>query len=320
MTLRAITRSATVGLIVSVTVATALTLLGPPAGALPQPGMTITEDQVVVQEYPPIAGNNPAGEAHTPDVCMVSAYCDLIPIEVIVPDDITTDDEYFVQIEVEWDTRRAPGDPVLSPDGYTLNDMDFYVYTDPPTQEEAESRGHTADTASDPTITDGATGTTPEVAFLFKPKGKYLIVINNYLGANTGYTITLTWFTESIPAPFEKLADEFRPSGSATPLRPTGPVPTAPAPIAAPVASPGGVAFPPLAPVEVVEDADFAAGDFETSGFEDELAAPPRVELDVTPARATPPSGAALFFWLLAVPLAVVALGGTALLRRRATL
>lgn len=315
MTLRRLSRWSAIGALLCMLAASWLTFVAPTANALTQEGFVITDGEEYKRSYRPIAGNNPAGEAHTPDVCATSAYCDVIPLEVVVPEGKDPEEEYFIQVQMLWRTDRAPGDPVLEPDGYTLNDMDMYLYTDPADPEEAEARGHTPDSTSDPWVANGASGTTPERALLFKPEGKYQIVVVNYLGANSGYELTVTWFNESIPTPYEKLAEEFTPSTTTTSTTIAATTTTAPA-------GPTTTTTPPptLQPVVIEDDDDFDSGEFDTD-FEEELAAPAAVDLErVAAASPEPPSGLALFFWLLAVPLGIVAIGGTVVLRRRATL
>lgn len=316
---RRATRASAIGAVMSIGIASWLTFVAPPAQAIERPGLVITQDQVVEAEFGPVAGNNPAGEAHKPEDCRIQAYCDAIPLEVIVPDSLNEDDEYFIQVLMSWDTGRAPGDPVLSPEGYTLNDMDMFIYTDPATPEEAEARGATPDTKGDPYVASGASGSTPEQAFLFKPKGKYWINVVNFVGANTGFKIKLTWVSEAFPSPFEALAPEFSPSttrpSTTTTTVPSGavevdegPTPTFEAPT------------PSLTPVDIATDTDFDPDEFDTSDFDDELAAPMPLDLTTIATKPGPPSGAALFFWLLALPLGLTAAGGVLLSRRRATL
>lgn len=312
---RTLTRLSAVGCMASVAAASWFSFLAPRADALTQPGITVTKDESVTVEFGPIVGSNPANEAKTPDICATSAYCDAIPLEVVVPESVGPDDEYFLQVLMEWDTRQLPGDPVLEPDGYALNDMDMFIYTDPPTVAEVDRRGNTPDSDDDPFIANGATGTQPEKAFLFKPEGDYLLSIVNFLGVNTGYKITVTWVSEAFPSPFESLAPDFVPSTTTPRPRPTSPVTTVP--FTPPTTS---ASSPTLAPIVVAQDDDFAFGQFDTSDFDDQLAAPP--PLDLTPIASTPedPSGAALFFWLLAVPFGLLTAGGFFVLRNRAAI
>lgn len=313
------TRVSAIGAVLSVGMASWLTFVAPPAQAIEREGLVIGQDQIVEAEYGTIAANNPAGAAHSPDECRIQAYCDAIPLEVIVPDSITEEDEYFIQVLLTWETEQAPGDPVLEPEGYALNDLDMFIYTDPATEAEAEARGHTPDTTSDPYVASGASGSTPEQAFLFKPKGKYWINIVNFIGVNTGFKLKLTWVSEAFPSPFERLAPEFAPSTTVPRSTTTT---TRPAPVVVDEGPPPTFAAPTpsLAPVEIGTDDDFDPDEFDTSDFDDELSAPALLDLTPAAARPAPPSGAALFFWLLALPLSLTAAGGFLLSRRRATL
>lgn len=69
----------------------------------------------------------------------------------------------------------------------------------------------------------------------------------------------------------------------------------------------------------IEEDEDFDVSEFDND-FEDELAAPAPIELEPVADTRKAPSSLALLFWLLAVPLGIVAMGGATVLRRRATL
>ena len=324
MRLRTVTRAAAVGTLATLAAASWLTWVAPPVQALEREGLTIGQDEVVEAEYGPVVGNNPANAAHTPAECRVQTYCDSIPLEVVVPPGIPEDEEYFIQVLLEWETRQAPPDPVLSPEGYALNDMDMFIYTDPATPEEAESRGHTPDTVGDPYVAAGASGGTPEQAFMFKPEGKYWINIVNFIGANTGFKLKLTWVSESFPSPFEKLAPEFTPPTTAPPApRPSADDDVDRTPVTfdtTPTPTFEDTTPSSLPTADIADDDDFDAGEFDTSDFEDELAAPAPVELDPIVSRPDPPSNLALFFWLLAVPLGIIAIGGALVTRRRATL
>ena len=318
MRLRTVSRAASAGAIASLVVAGSLTWVAP-AHSMEQEGLTVGPDRVAEAEYGPLV-NSPTGP-HAPDDCGGQLHCDAIPLDVVVPADLG-EDEYFVAIVVEWDTTSTPGDPLAYPDGRTANDMDAYVYTDPPTPEEAERRGHTPASVTTPYVAAGATVLVPEQAFLFNPEGRYWIVVENFLGVNTGYTVTVTWYTESFRPPVEKLAPEvtapttpdLRPRRAGTRVATRNPVGVATS------APPATLSLRPLPPVGVADDDDFDPGRFDTSGFEDELAAPAPVDLRPTTTRPGRPSNLALVFWLLALPLGVVAVGGALIARRRALL
>ena len=318
MRLRTVTRAASASAIASLVVAGSLTW-APPARSLEQDRLTVGPDQVAEAEYGPLV-NSPTGP-HLPDDCRAQLHCDAIPLDVVVPPGLPEDDEYFVAIVVEWDTTSTPGDPVAYPEGRTTNDIDAYVYTDPPTQEEAERRGHTPASATTPYVAAGATVLVPEQAFLFNPDGRYWIVVENFLGVNRGYTVTVTWYSESFRPPVEKLAPELTPPTTAVRRpRSVGEGPRSRTSATIERLEPSEATTPSSLPMADIADDDFAAGDFDTSDFEQELAAPAPVHVGPIAARPDPPSNLALFFWLLAIPLGTVAVGGALITRRRAIL
>lgn len=313
MRLRTITRLAAAGCLASLATATYLTVSAPASGALTQEGIVLHQDEIVEAAYGPILASNPTGVAFgsdttTPEVCKTAAYCDVIPLEVVRPASLGPDDEYFVQVFLDWETES---DPVLDT---SLNDLDLYLYTDPPTVDEAVARGHTPDDDADPWISSSGSSTPEETLYSFRPHGDYIIKIINWSGVNTGYTLKLTWVSESFPTPFESLAPEFVPRATTT----TRPVTTTTTTIVRPPQTDSTPVS--LAPVVIEDDADFDLTQFEDDEFDDQLAAPEI--LDLTPIASTPrePSGAALLFWMLAAPLGALALGGAWVLRHRATI
>jgi hypothetical protein len=291
-----------------------------PAGALPQPGIRVEADQTVEKEYQPIPVFNPspatpATDPINPNDCKTSPACDTIPLEIVVPLTLDEADEFFVTVELSWQTMKTPGvdfgGPVGSVNETAVNDLDLYVWEDP----------QGADN-----IASSATSTSPEKLRMFRPvKGHYQIVVANYLGPNTGYKLTVTYKPERIETPFESLDPGFIPplepevpitpplDLSAEPEVAAAPLPVLPAPATEP-APPA-----PLAPAPVEPDADFAAS--PDSGLDEELAAPP--ESDVLKERQAavtgppkPASPSSLVFWLLAVPLVLVAGAGLWLAKR----
>ena len=165
----------------------------------------------------------------------------------------------------------------------------------------------------------------PEKLRLFRPsKGKYSIVVFNYLGPNTGYKLTVEYKPESIVPPFESLAPEFQPIETPpTPFEPPvedlGPV-EMPAdtsgedftPVTQPPAPPAESAPAPLTPVVIDPDPDFT--NFADDAFDEQLAAPTTDVLTEKQVKAVgppkPASAESLLFWLALVPLLLVAAGG----------
>jgi hypothetical protein len=306
----------------------AAALAGPagPVSALSQPGLRVVENQTVEQAYGPIPGQNPAPatppptpDLVTPDTCRQVTYCDVVPLEVVVPATLKEEDEFFVHVELTWKTSQIPATALTG--DIAVNDMDLYVWEDPQGEEFLE---------------ESASNDVPEQLKMYRPvKGKYQIVVLNYSGPNTGYQLKVSYKPERIVPPFESLEPEFQ-----MPLDPVDTAPLTPpvdlsefeaapppdfsgAPVEppppAPVAAPEPVVAVPLEPVPVEPDPDFAG--FDDAEFEESLAAPAETDvLRQRQARAvgppTPASGASLLFWLAAVPLALVAAAGVWLARR----
>jgi len=192
------------------------------------------------------------------------------------------------------------------------------VWNDPPAPEPAQQ---------------SATDTTPERLRLFRPsKGKYSIVVFNYMGPNTGYRLTVSYKPEKIVPPFESLAPDF--NAVATPSVPyEAPVdlsatpPALPIDTSAPVvttttttapAPPKEVIPAPLTPVAVDPDPDFT--NFSDDAFDKQLAAPSTDVLREKQVKAVgppkPASTTSLVVWLAVVPLLLVAAGGIWLSRK----
>lgn len=300
--------------------------VGGPAGtssALEQTqGLRVAENETVAQEYKPIPVFNPApddavtGSRITPEDCKTAAWCDVIPLEVVTPPDLANEEEFFVRVKLEWETRNIPGNPV-TPDTRALNDLDLYVWDEPEGEVE---------------LAMGATEQEPEELALFRPtKGRYQIVVANYLGPNTGYRLTATYKPEPIIPPFESLEPIFElpplPAEAPVfemPAEEPEPEPVAPLPdfSGLPVEAPPAPAVEPapsLEPVAVEADPDFE--DFDDSEFADALAAPP--QSDVLQERKTravappePASAPMVVLWMAVLPLALAAGTGFWLTRR----
>ncbi|HEV3364837.1 MAG TPA: hypothetical protein VG795_12000 [Acidimicrobiia bacterium] len=295
-----------------------------PVSALDQAAHTIrvTENQKVEKEFGPIPAMNPlpiappapAPKLNTPEQCRQQPYCDVIPLEVVLPPTLKPADEFFVSVNLEWKTERIDG---ISAGGHEyvkptdVNDMDLYVWDDPIGEEP---------------IVQSATSATPEFTRLFRPsKGKYSIVVFNFSGPNTGYKLTVEYRPEHIVPPFESLAPDFTPIE--TPPDPlVAPIeePEAPVelpidtsgedftPLAPPPAPPAEAAPAPLTPVAIDPDPDFT--NFADDAFDEQLAAPATDVLTEKQVKAVGPPRAAsagsLIFWLAIVPMLLLAGGG----------
>lgn len=297
-----------------------------PVSALDRTGdaIRVTENQAVEKDFGPMTAADPlpdlpspAPQLNTPAACRQAAYCDVVPLEIVLPPGLRPAEEFFVSVQLDWKTSTLPGTDYTRPS--EVNDMDLYVWTDP---------------AGDEPVQQSSTGTMPEKLRLFRPtKGKYSIVVFNYRGPNTGYRLTVAYKPEKIVPPFESLAPDFNPPAppveapaveapaeqpEAPPARPVA----APAPVVTTDTAPApGVTTPPapaLSPVPVEPDPDFS--NFSDDAFDRQLAAPgPSVLAEKQVKAVGPPkpaSSASLVFWLAGVPLLLVAAGGLWLWRK----
>ncbi len=297
-----------------------------PVSALDQSAnaIRVTENQTVAKDFGPITAadplpdpGSPAPPLNTPAACRQAAYCDVIPLEVVLPPTLQPADEFFVSVQLDWTTSTLPGTDYTRPT--EINDMDLYVWTDP---------------AGEEPVQYSSTGAMPEKLRLFRPsKGKYSIVVFNYRGANTGYRVTVSYTPEKIVPPFESLAPGFNPpappvEGPAVvpPIEPPDASPAtpvaAPAPVVPPTTAPAPpkaeAAAPALTPVAVDPDPDFS--NFSDKAFDQQLAAPASDVLKEKQVKAVgppePASAGSLVFWLAGVPLLLVAAGGLWLWRK----
>ncbi|HVW33195.1 MAG TPA: hypothetical protein VHL53_11700 [Acidimicrobiia bacterium] len=318
--------------------ALALVSLAPavPVAALDQANNSIrvTENQTVEKSYGPMGSMeplpvglpSPAPKLNSPERCRQVTYCDVVPLEIVLPPTLRPSDEFFVSVALDWKTQTlpavsVPGKDVTRPADF--NDLDLYVWADP-------AAGQPAD---DHPAGQSATASRPEKVRLFRPtKVKYSIVVFNYQGANTGYTLRVDYRPEAIVPPFESLAPTYNPPAppADTPLTPVEepepagtppvetPAPPAGPPTAAPASPPGVQAASPLTPVAVEPDPDFS--NFADDAFDRQLAAPSTDVLQEKQAKAVgpppPASTSTLVFWLAIVPLLLVAGAGFWLSRK----
>ncbi|MEW6471606.1 MAG: hypothetical protein AB1679_05005 [Actinomycetota bacterium] len=327
------TRARRIAVFATAGVVLSLLALSPatPVSAMDQANnaIRVSENQTVEKEFGPIAAFNrlpdppdPAPKSNTPEACRQAAYCDVIPLEVVVPPTLKPRDEFFVTVTLEWQTDQLPGIKVGEAEyrkPEDVNDLDLYVWADP---------------AGEEPVQDAATDANPEEARLFRPtKGKYSIVVFNFIGPNKGYKLRVTYKPENIIPPFEFLAPEFQPLPEVTPpvafelpvesLEPETPAApidtsgfqTTPTTMPAP---PAETKPAPLTPVAIDPDPDFT--NFADDAFDEQLAAPSTDVLQEKQVKAIgppkPASTTSLVFWLAIVPVLLLAGGGFWLSRK----
>lgn len=164
-----------------------LGLLGAiPAMARAQEEIVVSRGKKVEKNYSALVGN-PGTQvivtAQTPANCaMPVTYCDVIPLRIIVPANLKSNEDFFVKTTLSWDPQTVSGN--------NTNDLNLFLY----------DKGGTAAIARSSGIK------VPEVVTLFRPdKGEYVILIGNHQGANTGYKITVELTTEELVSPFESI-------------------------------------------------------------------------------------------------------------------
>jgi hypothetical protein len=304
MSLKTITRLSTVLAILFSVIGGVVAFVAPGAGALEQDGVVLDKKGETVVDYLPLIGNNPGAnvDASTtigPETCQ-AAGCDMIPLEIKEPAG-ATDGEFFVHITLEWDTQEAHNVPVFG--DYTLNDLDLWLQNDPL----VEDAGPGEDGFTYYSAGSGA----PEEVTMYKPVGKWNIFVVNASGANTGYRLKFDVIVDDIPSNiFESLPPQFRPQAPA-------PIPTTTIPPTDfSVEPPPTVTIAPATPPVADTSFDTAANE---PTLEDQLAAAPDVQTfkPVAASKPAPPSTLAIFLWMLALPLALIALFGFVLLRRQ---
>lgn len=289
-------------LLVTLTVA----LSSAPSHALTKDKMVIRMGEVSTYEGGPLVGNLPSsGIANPlPGACADPAtFCDHVPLEVIVPSDVSDNDELLVQMSISWD----------DPSG--TNDLDTWVYDD----QQITGSGYTA-------VGEAASGDNPETPkFRVGTLREFNLIILNFSGANTGYVIEAVVAVAKFESPFESLDPEFNGAGGAGEENDDDVF--VPEDLSGDDAAPGfsGPSFagpdlaassPVLPTLDVVVDGDL--DNLGGSTFTRDIQEPQSI---LPVGGGTPPipkkvPAIVLLFWLLVVPVAMVATGFVVLWRR----
>lgn len=286
-----------------------------PAGALE--GEPIVYDarpgSVFKRDYPvPIPNNDPVGLFHEPGDCATATSCMEIPLKIQLPPgfDYETGD-FVVNVTLSWNLAG-------SPDENAVNDLDMYIYDMNKVNEETGEE--------EPGIAgQSATGSMPEVAKLFSPLDThdYRILVSNFAGPNSGFTLELTYKDFSFEPPDDddpvgvgptagsdddvSAEDEPTPADDATSEEIDG----------------SDVAAPPItsgeAPaLELPEgDDDFSDGFSLPTGGAAAGRAPSLFADEDAPTKAGPVAGGVLAAWLGVAPLALLAAVIAFILKRR---
>ena len=162
-----------------------------PAPAVLREGFEVSKDEPFEGEYPAMGPGAPTGaegNLTTPASCGGAARidCDTIPFSVVVPPEIQDDrDIFFVIVELSWD------------DAGGSNDLDLYLWD------------NGQETGTQQEVARHATADNPQIAKIANPDlGEYNVVVENFAGANAGYTIRAVVSTDPFTNPVEALAPE----------------------------------------------------------------------------------------------------------------
>jgi hypothetical protein len=296
-----------------------------PVAAFTVDGMAIDakEGAKVSKAYDPIPGVD-GGNNTTPEDCDSFPGCDVIPITVNLPKGFNADtDEFFLTFEVAWDPQADLAGQT------TANDLDVYIY-----EKAVDAKG------AHKLVGQSAGGTEPEKGRIFTPaKTDYYMVVNDFVGVNTGFQVTLAYVDAKVFVPDESSfgsappgAGSSRSPGDST-APTTTPAPKAPRPAATPYVPDSPSALPSLTPglAPALTDASGAADPDFTTGFSDTKAFATSLRganggqspLDLLAAsrRQVGPPGkvpaALLVLWLGLVPILLGGLTLALLIRRR---
>lgn len=178
----------------------AFLLIGMVAGgnvsARQQEGFTVTPSEPAEEEYPAMGPGCPgcstraagAGLAATPAAGQCGGsyvWCDAVPVEIVPPTGLDDDrDIFFTLIELHWDDSQG-------------NDLDLRFFDNAQETGSYQQLGSSESTKNPETI---------RVANA--DLGEYNVVVINYTGANTGYTVKARITTDPFENPNESLSPE----------------------------------------------------------------------------------------------------------------
>lgn len=166
---------------------------GEPAAARDVEDMAVSAEEPLDEKtYDPIVGQN-TSLLHTPSDCRDAAYCDVIDIDIGVPDDFGDNDFHKVVVTLTWED--------LSDDA----DLDLYLY-------EPDGARHDESATGDP---EG------EQAQFTQPwEDTWFIVVNNFAGVHQSYTVKAEFQHEALEPIPDLVLPTAPPEPEATPTPP----------------------------------------------------------------------------------------------------
>lgn len=176
----------------------ALFLVGMVAGgavsARPKEGFTVTPQEPVEKAYDAMGPGCQGCSGRTGALATLPTtgqcggnyvWCDAIPVEIVPPTGLQDDrDIFFTIFELHWDDSAG-------------NDLDLQFYDNAQSTGSHEELGSSESTRNPETIRAANADL-----------GEYNLVVINYAGANTGYTIKARITTDPFSSPTESLAPD----------------------------------------------------------------------------------------------------------------
>ncbi len=274
--------------------------LAAPALARRQEPIQLRPSQSVAREYPALVGSSPVQSSgnpgnRNPEICSEAPFCDVIPLELSIPDSLRTSDteDYFLRLSVEWDAS-------------TSSDLSIYLYKDPYV-------------SGDAAIASAATASIPEKISIYRPEqSKYLLLVFSSGGANQGYKTTAAVTVEDFGG-----APDFGGVDDAPPTTTSDSDPQEGFDFAEPEQNPptfspppGDPALEPLPLAPIDQDSSLSALARQSGGLAETLAAPRLPVLEEDEAPPAPVAGTTVALLGVLLPATMVG-GGLWMLRAR---
>lgn len=308
--------------LVAALIASAVVAFGGPARADLRPGFTLKPGDKITKTYPapPPWPEGFRNNNNTPSSCNSRPTCDHYPLTLDIPKSSLGTHSYLLTVTVAWDPGTVPAQTIPATGTQQQNSMSVFLWSNPP---KLDSAGNPTFDASD----NGLAGSDPAVLTEPAPATTQLdLTVQTFTGAGYTYTLTLD-FQDLTAAPIADLSVDQPPVDYSAPTAiPIAALPTAAAYPISPVGPYSAPAVLPAAPVTKPLDLlPVTADALDSLKVVDD-----GPQLGVAPAqnasairRQGPPaahsaSTLAMLFWLVVVPLAVIAGAGGWLQRRRA--
>lgn len=165
------------------------------------------DNPYIEQEYTPLAGQYPGAGAHPfayfrPPVCRTVTYCDSVELSIEYPEHYLKEVFFGYRMTLSWENPRTEDNP-------SGNDIDLFLWGD-----DGEAAGGPSSKCGSPGD-ENCDNIHPEVVTVTEPlatidandDGDYadegendpqFFTIVNHTGVNTGYKLTVEWFTFDI--------------------------------------------------------------------------------------------------------------------------